>query len=111
MKIFRRVRRAETKYSDYSFPVEQYSDPKTLYGEICTRLPALSEIGRIHTTVSRASATTQLVAFMILLEGRKEWTPELYTEMAHLLSSISTVESAEVPMALKVTTPDDFQTT
>jgi len=44
---------------------------------------------------------TQLVAFMILLEGRKEWTPELYTEMAHLLSSISTVESAEVPMALK----------
>jgi len=97
----RRIRRAETKFSDYSFPVDQYSDPKTLYGEICVRLPILSEIGRTHTTVSRASATTQLIAFMILLEGRKEWTPELYAEMAQLLGSISTVESAEVPVALK----------
>ena len=82
--------------------MDQYSDPKTLYGEICVRLPILSEIGRTHTTVSRASATTQLIAFMILLEGRKEWTPELYAEMAQLLGSISTVESAEVPVALKV---------
>merc|ERR1712071_166792 len=55
----------------------------------------------IHTAVSRASATSQLIAFMILLEGRKEWTPELYNEMAQLLGSISSVESAEVPVALK----------
>jgi len=67
----RRVRRADAKFSDYSFPVDQYSDPKTLYGEICTRLPVLSEIGRIHTTVIRASATSQLIAFMVLLKGNE----------------------------------------
>ena len=45
---------------------------------------------------------TQLIAFIILLDGRKEWTPELYGEMAELFSSISNVESADVPVALKV---------
>jgi hypothetical protein len=58
--------------------------------------------------VSRASAMTQLIAFIILLDGRKEWTPELYGEMAELFSSISNVESADVPVALKVFNLNSF---
>jgi hypothetical protein len=52
--------------------------------------------------VSRAGTISQLIAFIILLDGRNEWTPELYGEMAQLLSSISNIESADVPVALKV---------
>lgn len=48
------------------------------------------------------SSVTQAAAFTILLDGRKEWTSDLYTEMAQLLSSISDVESAEVPIDLRV---------
>jgi len=44
---------------------------------------------------------TQLIAFILMLDGRKEWTPELYGEMAQLFGSISNVESADVPVALK----------
>ena len=90
------------KFSDYSIPIENHMDSQKLYDDICVHLPALVEIGRIHTQVSRASAMTQLIAFIILLDGRKEWTPELYGEMAELFSSISNVESADVPVALKV---------
>lgn len=90
------------KFSNYSFPTENYTDSQKLYDDICIHLPALVEIGRVHTQVSRASAMTQLIAFIILLDGRKEWTPELYGEMAELFSSISNVESADVPVALKV---------
>lgn len=81
---------------------ENHTESQKLYDEICAHLPCLVEIGRTHTQVSRASAMTQLIAFMILLDGRKEWTPELYGEMAELFSSLSNVESAEVPIALKV---------
>uniref|UniRef100_A0A0N8BPI2 Phosphoenolpyruvate synthase n=1 Tax=Daphnia magna TaxID=35525 RepID=A0A0N8BPI2_9CRUS len=95
------VARAVKKFSDYSFPTESYTDSHKLYDDICVHLPALVEIGRVHTQVSRASAMTQLIAFIILLDGRKEWTPELYGEMAELFSSISNVESADVPVALK----------
>lgn len=100
--ICRRVQRAVAKFSNYSLPTENYTDSHKLYDDICASLPSLVEIGRIHTQVSRASAMTQLIAFIILLDGRKEWTPELYGEMAELFSSISNVESADVPVALKV---------
>ncbi len=93
------------KFSDYSLPADKHTNPQKLYDEICAHLPSLVEIGRIHTEVSRASALTQLIAFIILLDGRKEWTPELYGEMAELFSSISNVESADVPVALKVLLP------
>lgn len=100
---FRRVQRAVSKFSNYSLPVENKTNSQKLYDDICAHLPSLVEMGRIHTQVSRASAMTQLIAFIILLDGRKEWTPELYGEMAELFSSISNVESADVPVALKVT--------
>jgi hypothetical protein len=65
-------------------------------------LPRLLDISWIHLQVSRAGTITQLIAFIILLDGRNDWTPELYGEMAQLLSSISNIESADVPVALKV---------
>ena len=43
-----------------------------------------------------------MIAFIILLDGTDDWTPELYGKMAQLFSSISNVESADVPVALKV---------
>lgn len=97
----RRVERAKAQFSGYSFPTEAYSDPVTLYHEICVRLPELLEMGQIHMQVSSASATTQTVAFILMLEGREEWTPELYGEMSQLFSSINNIESADVPVALK----------
>ncbi|XP_045028647.1 putative phosphoenolpyruvate synthase [Daphnia magna] len=97
----RRVKRAVQKFSDYSIPSEKYIDSQKLYDEICSQLPRLLEISNIHLQVSRAGTITQLIAFIILLDGRDEWTPELYGEMAQLLSSISNIESADVPVALK----------
>lgn len=97
----KRVERASAKFADYAFPVDQYTDAAKLYDEICNRLPALVEVGRYHTQVSKASAMTQLIAFILMLDGRKEWTPELYGEMAQLFSSITDIESADVPVALK----------
>lgn len=100
--MVRRVKRAVRKFSDYSIPSEKYIDSQKLYDEICSQLPRLLEISNIHLQVSRAGTITQLIAFIILLDGRDEWTPELYGEMAQLLSSISNIESADVPVALKV---------
>ncbi|KAI9559139.1 hypothetical protein GHT06_015928 [Daphnia sinensis] len=97
----RRVKRAVRKFSDYAIPSEKYIDSQKLYDEICSQLPLLLEISNIHLQVSRAGTITQLISFIILLDGRNEWTPELYGEMAQLLSSISNIESADVPVALK----------
>lgn len=96
------VSKGVAKFSDYTFRVDKFTESRKLYDEICSRLPDLVEIGRTHTQVSRASALTQLIAFIIMLDGRKEWTTELYGEMAQLFSSITNVESADVPVALKV---------
>lgn len=98
----RRVSRAVGKFSNYLIPSEKFIDSQELYDEICNQLPRLLEISNIHLQVSRAGTITQLIAFIILLDGRNEWTPELYGEMAQLLSSISNIESADVPVALKV---------
>lgn len=87
---------------NFTIPCEQYICPKKLHDEICRQLHLLIEIGGIHLQVSRASSISQLIAFIILLDGREDWTPDLYAEMAQLLSSISDVESADVPVALKV---------
>ena len=91
------------KFSDYSFPVDKYSDSKVLYGEICSRLPALNEIGRVHFRVTRACIITHLATFVNLLDSRKDWAAAELGEMGRLLSSITNVESANVPVALKVT--------
>ena len=47
----RRVNRATAKYSDFTFPVDNYTDAVTLYDEISRRLPDLMDIGRTHTQV------------------------------------------------------------
>lgn len=100
--MFRRVKKAVRKFADYSIPSEKYINSQELYDEISSQLPRLLEISNIHLQVSRAGTISQLIAFIILLDGRNEWTPELYGEMAQLLSSISNIESADVPVALKV---------
>ncbi len=102
--LIRRVKKAVRKFADYSIASEKYIDSKELYDEISSQLPRLLEISNIHLQVSRAGTISQLIAFIILLDGRNEWTPELYGEMAQLLSSISNIESADVPVALKVHT-------
>ena len=89
------------KFGEYGFFAEEFTDAAELYDEICTRMPALMSTGQTHVNVSRAATLTQLIAFLILLDGRREWTPELYAEMAPLFESIANVESAEVPVALK----------
>jgi len=101
LTISRRVQRLATKYTNYSFPVDHYTDSKTLYHDICSHIPILNETATEHLWTSGYSSFTQTLAFIILLDGRKEWTTDLYTEMAQLLSSISDVESAEVPVELK----------
>ena len=90
------------KYSNYSFPVDEYTDSKSLYNAICTRLPILNETFSVHLWTSGYSTATQSIAFISLLDGKKEWTTELYVQMAQLLSSISDVESAGVPVDLEV---------
>ena len=102
LNLFRRVKKAAAKFSHFSFPIENYTDSQELYDEICKNIPQLVDIGRIHLQVSRASTITQMIAFIILLDGTDDWTPELYGKMAQLFSSISNVESADVPVALKV---------
>lgn len=97
----KRVEKAKAKFSNYSINPDAYTDPVALYDAICTSTPDMVEMGRIHMQVSSASAMTQMVAFILMLDGRKEWTPELYGEMAQLFSSINNVESADVPVALK----------
>lgn len=67
------------------------------------------EVGKVHLKVSGNSSVSQMIAFIILLDGRNDWTPELYGEMAQLLSSISDVESADVPVALKVLQTPQFR--
>lgn len=96
------MKKAETKFSEYDFPIDRHGDSQKLYDEICHRLPQLVEIGRIHAQVNRASALKQLIVFNLMLDGRKEWTPDRYSEMAHMFSSITNVESADIPVALKV---------
>lgn len=92
------------KFSNYTFTADHHTKPAELYSDICARLPVLQEIGRIHLEVSSASSISQMITFIILLDGSNEWTPELYSEIAQLLTSISNVESADVPVALKVKT-------
>lgn len=112
----RRVKKVVKKFGEYGFFAEEFTDAAELYDEICTRMPALMSTGQTHVNVSRAATLTQLIAFLILLDGRREWTPELYAEMAPLFESIANVESAEVPVALKqiaraiAHTNDDFAT-
>lgn len=73
-----------------------------LYDEITKQMPMIIDIGEAHMAVSRASGTAQMIAFILLLDGSDNWSVELYGEIAKLLTSISNVESADVPFALKV---------
>lgn len=82
--------------------MDHYARSDELYSEICKRLPVLQDAGRVHLLVSSASTISQMITFIILLDGSNEWTPKLYGEIAQLLTSISEVESADVPVALKV---------
>ena len=91
------------EFANYSFPVEAYNDCRFLYEEICARLPKLRDMSHEHFLASTHSSATQSIAFTTLLDGRKEWTTEIYNEMAQLLGSIKNVESAGVPVDMKVT--------
>ena len=101
--MYRRLKKVEPLYSSYTFPVEHYNDSRELYDEITRRTPVMIDIGEAHMTVSRASGTAQMIAFMLLLDSsNNEWNTELYGQIDKLLTSISNVESADVPIALKV---------
>ena len=82
--------------------MEEYTDPQILYDEICKRLPKLRDVNQEHFFATAHSSATQSVALNMLLDGRKEWTAELYNEMASLFGSIKNVESAGVPVDMKV---------
>ncbi len=100
--LIRRVKRAAIKFDNFSIPYEHQTDSQKLYDEISSRITDLTEVSFVHLQVSRASTISQMIAFIILLDGSDDWTPELYGKMAQLFSSISNVESADVPVALKV---------
>jgi len=95
------VQQVAGRYAKYSFPVDDYSNCLPLYNEICRRLSALSVVSSEHLLASGQSSLTQTMAFIALLNGRKDWTLELSNEMTQLLSSINDVESAGVPVELK----------
>ena len=99
---YRCVQQVAGRYAKYSFPVDDYSNCLPLYNEICRRLSALSVVSSEHLLASGQSSLTQTMAFIALLNGRKDWTLELSNEMTQLLSSINDVESAGVPVELKV---------
>ena len=99
---FRCFKKTEAKFANYSIPVDKYENSQRLYEHICSQFYALKDISYEHLKTSGHCNTTQLAATNKLLDGRTEWTPEIYSEMAQLLSSIKDVESAGVPFDLKV---------
>lgn len=100
--MLRRLKKGLAKYSNFTVASGSYTDAQKLYDDITAQIPQLIDVSVIHLQVSQASSASQLIAFIILLDGSEDWTPELYGQMAQLLSSISDVESADIPVALKV---------
>lgn len=96
------MERALAKYSEYSFPVEMYTDAQKLYDDICSRLYFIKDASSEHTYASSYGSIYQMMALSLLFKDRKELTPEICTELGQVLSSVSDVESAGVPFELKV---------
>ena len=55
-----------------------------------------------HLKATAFSSFSQAIAVKTLLNGRTEWSDEIYAQLAQILSSVNNVESAGVPFDLKV---------
>ncbi|KAG7162152.1 Pyruvate phosphate dikinase, PEP/pyruvate binding domain-containing protein [Homarus americanus] len=95
------VRRCKQKFADYTLACGWAVSSVSLYKEISRRLPDLLEVSRTHNITSKVSSSTECIAFILLGEGKKEFSKENKADMASLLSSCIGVESADVPVALK----------
>jgi len=99
---FRGIQKAANKYANYSFPVEKHTHSERLYDDICSRLYDLIDAGIQHLKATSFSSMGQTLTAAVLLNGREELTPDVLTELAQLLTSVTNVESAGVPSDLKV---------
>merc|ERR1712179_657099 len=97
----RGIQKAANKYANYSFPVEKHTHSERLYDDICSRLYDLIDAGIQHLRATSFSSMGQTLTAAVLLNGREELTPDVLTELAQLLTSVTNVESAGVPSDLK----------
>ncbi|XP_066290085.1 rifampicin phosphotransferase-like isoform X1 [Branchiostoma lanceolatum] len=94
-----KIHQLEQTLTTYS--ICRHDNATAMYQEINERLPEYYQAWADHMSYGARSAAWSTVLMMVLSQGAREWTMQLFSDMAHLYVNCEQVTSADVPDALE----------